>query len=96
MPNVDTLVDQVELPNPLSPDEVAALTPVVPDSIHQGIPPVFSARSHHSTFIDYNGSVALRNNIKAAIHDSIASAFLLFGFPDDHPGTAMQCIPGSP
>ncbi len=82
IPEVDELVAHISLPPPLTEDEIAELRPAVPDSVNQGVVAPFLTRSHHSTFVDDNGSVAVRDNILATIYDSIASAFHLFGLPD--------------
>lgn len=82
MPAVSDLVAQISLPAPLTEDEIAELTPAVADDLNPGVQAPFLTRSHHSTFVDDNGSVALRDAIADTIYDSIASAFHLFGLPD--------------
>jgi hypothetical protein len=81
IPEVDELVAQISLPPPLSEDQIAELRSAIPDTLNPGVIAPFLTRSHHSTFVDDNGSVALRENILATIYDSIASAFHLFGLP---------------
>jgi hypothetical protein len=79
---VDALVAQITLPPPLTEDEILELRPAIPDNLNPGIVAPFDTRSHHSTFVDNNGSVAVREAILDTIYDSIASAFHLFGQPD--------------
>jgi hypothetical protein len=64
-------------------DPVSALTPACPDVLHPPLSPTELLCFANATFVDDNGVVAFRPDIRVALHQSVRSAYMLFGFPED-------------
>jgi hypothetical protein len=59
------------------------LAPAIADSRNLLLSRLESASPSNKTFVDDNGVLALRTNIRTALHNSVISAFLIFGWPMD-------------
>jgi hypothetical protein len=66
-------------PAPLPAD----LAPAIADSQNLPLSQLEQDSHSNSCFVDDNGILALRTNIKNTLHNSVVAAFLLFGWPDD-------------
>jgi hypothetical protein len=78
-----SLASQVTLPPPPTAAIIASFAPAVADGCHSGVPQLRKNWHHNSMFVDDNGVVAVRARILDAIRNSVASAFLIFGVPED-------------
>ena len=70
-------------PLPADWDPFSDLTPACADPLH---PPLSASERlcfANATFVDDNGVAGYRSSMRTALHQSIRSAFLLFGFPAD-------------
>jgi hypothetical protein len=68
------------LPNKPLP---GSLVPAIADALNPPLSALEAASHSNCCFVDDNGVAGLRSNIKASLHNSVVSAFLLFGWPDD-------------
>ena len=57
------------------------LAPALADTAHSPLSQLEQSTDGHSTFVDDNGVVAFRSNIRRALHQSIESAYMLYGYP---------------
>ena len=76
------LADQVKVPPPLTEKEHSRLAKAQADSIHQGdhhLQQLF----HNSSFIDDNALAGWVDCICQALRQSVLSAYVIFGFPDE-------------
>jgi hypothetical protein len=62
---------------------LGTLAPAIADSKNSPLSEEEAASYSNCTFVDDNGVLALRSDIKQALHNSIVAAFLLFGWPDN-------------
>jgi hypothetical protein len=62
--------------------EIACFASAVADNCHQGVP-CYQALWHKSMFVDDNGVLGIRARILEAICNSVASAYLIFGVPEN-------------
>uniref|UniRef100_UPI002596FA89 hypothetical protein n=1 Tax=uncultured Marinobacter sp. TaxID=187379 RepID=UPI002596FA89 len=60
------------------------------DGINQPMSALERASHSNSTFVDDNGVLALRSNIRGTLHNSVVAAFLLFGWP--HEDRRSSCL----
>ena len=73
---------QVSLPPDLTPSERAQLTQVAPDPKYkQPTSKPTDGPLVQAAFVDDNGKAELRRRILEAVRNSVAAAFLVFGFP---------------
>jgi hypothetical protein len=77
------LAEKVSLPTPPTATEIASFVPAIADACHQGVPAYRRLWHHNSMFVDDNGVVGLRERILEAVRNSVASAYLIFGVPED-------------
>jgi hypothetical protein len=88
---------------PISPLPASAIIPeppetlidlLVPEVVDAFDPPLTkeeAANFNNKTFVDHNSALSIHINMYDALHQSLISAFLLFGFPGtDHQGTCLQ------
>ena len=78
------LADWVKVPPPLTEKEHSRLAKAQADSIHQGdhhLQQLF----HNSSFIDDNALAGWVDHICQVLHQSVLSAYVMFGFPDKDP-----------
>ena len=61
----------------------AILVPAVADKFNPVLTPLEAANFSNCTFVDDNGILAIHHHMRNALHQSLISAFLLFGFPGD-------------
>jgi hypothetical protein len=76
---IEAIID----PLPANWDPLSWLTPACPDPLH---PPMSESERlcfANATFLDDNGVVSYRSMTRTALHQSIRSAFMLFGYPSD-------------
>jgi hypothetical protein len=73
-------------PEPL-PSELA---PAIADSLNQPLSLAEQACPSNCTFVDDNGVMSLRSEIRVTLHNSIIAAFLLFGWP--HEDRRSSCL----
>ncbi len=73
------LAAAAELPSAPLP---ASLTPAIADSLNPVLTPLEAASHSNCCFVDDNGVAGLRSNIQHSLHNSVISAFLLFGWPE--------------
>jgi hypothetical protein len=71
-------------------DPTLSLTPACPDALHLPLTASELCLFLNATFVDDNAIAAFRPDIRVALHQSIRSALLLFGFPVDDRRTS--CI----
>jgi hypothetical protein len=75
---LETLAATIELPAPPKQED---LVPAIADRIHQPYTEEEQATYINATFVDDNGICAIRDRIVSALHQSLVSAFILFGWP---------------
>jgi hypothetical protein len=75
------LVENMQLPPPLTTVATAALLQATPDTLQQGIERMGSAR-HYASFINDTATVHTPRNIHDAVNRSVLDAYIVFGFPD--------------
>jgi hypothetical protein len=66
------------------------LVPALADGINQPMSVLERASHSNSTFVDDNGVLALRSDIRGTLHNSVVAAFLLFGWP--HEDRRSSCL----
>jgi hypothetical protein len=89
------LAEKIILPPPPTAAGITSFAPAVADSCHEGVPLYRALWHHNSMFVDHNGVVGIRARIIQAIRNSIASAFLIFGIPEeDHQAAALPSTSG--
>jgi hypothetical protein len=89
---LETLALAAEI-DPLLPpewDPVLSLAPACPDVLHQSLTASELLLFLNATFVDDNAIAAFRHDIRAALHQSIRAAFILFGFPADDRHTSCS------
>ena len=57
------------------------LVPALADGLNKPMSVLEYALHSNSTFVDDNGVLALCSNIRGTMHNSVVTAFLLFGWP---------------
>jgi hypothetical protein len=62
---------------------VLALTPACPDPLHPRLTPAELLCFANATFVDDNGVAAYRHDMRTALHQSVHSAYMLFGYPTE-------------
>jgi hypothetical protein len=77
------LADKITLPPKPTAAEIASFAPAVADDCHQGVPCYRALWHHNSMFVDDNGVLGIRARILEAIRNSVASAYLIFGVPEN-------------
>ena len=77
---LEQLATEIILPPPPDPRD---LSPAIADTMHGPMTAEEQACFHNASFVDDNGICATRENIVAALHQSLVAAFLLFGWPND-------------
>ncbi len=75
---LEALAAKIELPTPPKKED---LVPAIADAIHQPYSPAEQATYINATFVDDNGICAIQDRIVSALHQSLVSAFILFGWP---------------
>jgi hypothetical protein len=81
------LAQNIQLPpKPLAHE----LVPALADKINTPLTMAEQKIFHNATFVDDNGVCAIRERIIPALHQSLVSAFLLFGWP--HQDRRSSCI----
>ena len=76
------LADRVKVPPPLTEKERSRLAKAQADSIHHGdhhLQQLF----HNSSFVDDNALAGWVDRIHQALRQSVLSAYIIFGFPDE-------------
>jgi hypothetical protein len=73
-------------PEPMPHELALALA----DTMNQPISTLECASHSNSTFVDDNGVLALRSNIRGTLHNSVVAAFLLFRCP--HEDRQSSCL----
>jgi hypothetical protein len=67
------------------------ITPAISDELNPPLTTEEAANFSNCTFVDDNGILAIHSTMRDALHQSLISAFLLFGFPgDDRRGACLQ------
>jgi hypothetical protein len=74
------LAAAAELPPEPAP---GSLAPAVADSLNPTLTELEASSHSNCCFVDDNGVAGLRSTIKQSLHNSVVSAFLLFGWPDE-------------
>jgi hypothetical protein len=69
-----------ELPPEPAP---SSLAPAVADSLNPALTALEASSHSNCCFVDNNGVAGLRSTIQQSLHNSVVSAFLLFGWPDE-------------
>ena len=64
------------------PPALGALAPAIADDIHTTLSQEEKQIYHNATFVDDNGICAIRDRMIAALHQSLVSAYILFGWPN--------------
>ena len=77
------LADNVTLPPPPTPNEIRKFVRAVPDELNKGTPTEYVDRLNMTMFVDDNHCVETRGRIRGAIRAAVASAYAVFGYPDD-------------
>jgi hypothetical protein len=74
---------------------VELLTPAISDRHNQPLTEEEAANFSNCTFVDDNGILAIHSVMRTALHQSLISAFLIFGFPGDDPrgGSSSTAAP---
>jgi hypothetical protein len=87
---IPALTASAIIPSP--PANISELiTPAISDIYNPPLSKEEAANFSNCTFVDDNGILAVHHNMRAALHQSLISAFLLFGFPgDDRCGVCLQ------
>jgi hypothetical protein len=76
---------------------VDLLVPAVADALNQPLTKDEAANYSNQTFVDDNGVMAIYCHMRDALHQSLISAFLLFGFPGANCcGACLQAEKGRP
>jgi hypothetical protein len=68
----------------LPPDLQEQITPAIADKLNQILSAAKAANFSNSTFVDDNGVLARHSDMGDALQQSLISAFLIFGVPDDN------------
>jgi hypothetical protein len=76
---IQELASTITLPEVPTP---ADLVPAMSDNKHSALSLDEQQIFHNATFVDDNGICAIRERIVSALHQSLVSAFILFGWPD--------------
>jgi hypothetical protein len=76
---LEALATTIELP---ALPRKADLVPAIADDIHQPYTKQEQTLYINATFVDDNGICAIRDQIVSALHQSLVSAFILFGWPE--------------
>jgi hypothetical protein len=66
------------------------LAPAIADCLNQPLSLAEQACPSNCTFVDDNGVMSLRSDIRVTLHNSIIAAFLLFGWP--HEDRHSSCL----
>jgi hypothetical protein len=75
----------------LPPDLQNLITPAIEDPLNPPLTQAESDNYSNHTFVDDNGVLALRSDMRAALHQSLISTFLIFGMPGhDRRGVCLQ------
>ena len=77
-------------PLPVDWDPAEVLTPACSDALHPPLSPAELLSVANATFVDDNGVAAYRGKMRAALHQSVRAAYLLFGFP--HEDRRQSCL----
>jgi hypothetical protein len=73
----------VVAPLPVNWSPAKALAPAKHDVHHSPLTLLEQSTDGHSTFVDDNGVAAYRSDIWRALHQSIKSAYMLYGYPEN-------------
>jgi hypothetical protein len=87
---IPSLAESAVLPS-IPTDLPSQIIPAVADLLNPPLTETESANFSNSTFVDDNGKLALRSNMRDALQQSLLSAFLIFGMPgNDRRGVCLQ------
>lgn len=67
-----------------------SLAPAIQDACHSPLTLLEQSTDGHSPFVDDNGVAAYRADIRRALHQSIESAYMIYGYPGN--GRCNSCI----
>jgi hypothetical protein len=73
----------VVAPLPVNWSPAKSLAPAKHDVHYSPLTLLEQSTDGHSTFVDDNGVAAYQSNIRRALHQSIESAYMLYGYPED-------------
>jgi hypothetical protein len=75
----------------LPPDLQTQIQPAIANKFNPVLSEAEAANFSNSTFVDDNGVLARHSDMRDALHQSLISAFLIFGFPgDNRQGACLQ------
>ena len=77
------LADAVTIPPPPTPEESQQFVQAIPDSVHQGMPPIADGRQHHVMYVDDNIGVSVRSQMRNCLRSAVGSAYICFGHPSE-------------